>query len=376
MFGNLSLSSLQELWWLLVAVIGALFLFLQFVQGGQTLLFDVAKSETEKTLIINSLGRKWELTFTTLVLFGGAIFAAFPLLYATSFGGAYWVWIVILLSFVIQAVSYEYRKKPDNLLGQRGFEWFLMINGSLGVLLIGAAVGTFFSGSNFKLNEYNLVTWTHALRGLEAAFNYFNLALGLFLVFNARVLGGQYLLNNIDLSDQPEFEARLRKSVWTNFLVELVFLLVFMVRLLTLSGYGILADGRIERMSFKYADNLFSSPFNIILLLAGLVLVIWSVYITRFKGSKRGICYGGAGTILVGLSVFFLAGYHQTAMYPSLTHPQSSLTIYNASSTHYTLTVMSYVALLIPFVLAYIIYIWRAMDSKQLSLDDLKEKAY
>jgi len=327
-------------------------------------------------LIVNSLGVKWELTFTTLVLFGGAIFAAFPKLYATSFGGAYWVWIAILLTFVIQAVSYEYRKKPNNLLGQKGYEMFLFINGSVGVFLIGTAVGTFFTGANFELNEYNFVTWTHPLRGLEAAFNYFNISLGLFLVFNARVLGALYLLNNIDFNSAPDLEKRLRQSTGINFLIELVFLLIVLVSLIFMSGYGVTEDGEIKIVAYKYARNLIANPINIILLLGGLGLVIWSVFITRFRSANHGIWFGGLGTILVGLTVFFLVGYNDSCIYPSLTHSQASLTIYNASSTHYTLTAMTYVAMIIPFVLAYIVYVWRAMDFKKLSLDDLKEKAY
>jgi len=376
MIGSLDLSTLQVIWWLLVSIIGALFLFLQFVQGGQTLLFDVAKTEDEKTLIVNSLGVKWELTFTTLVLLGGAIFAAFPKLYATSFGGAYWVWIAILLTFVVQAVSYEYRKKPNNLLGQKGYESFLLINGSVGVLLIGIAVGSFFTGANFELNEYNFVTWNHPLRGLEAAFNYFNVSLGLFLVFNARVLGALYLLNNIDFKAAPDLEERLRQSTGLNFLIGLVFLLIVLASLIFMSGYGVTEAGEIEMVTFKFARNLIANPLNIILLLGGLGLVVWSVFITRFRTANHGIWYGGLGTILVGLTVFFLVGYNDSCIYPSLTHPQASLTIYNASSTHYTLTAMTYVAMIIPFVLAYIVYVWRAMDFKKLSLDDLKEKAY
>ncbi len=376
MIGNLDLATLQELWWILIATLAAFFLFLNFVQGGQTLLFDVAKTEDEKTLIVNSLGRKWEITFTTLVVFGGAIFAAFPKLYSTSFGGAYWVWTIILFSFIIQAVSYEYRKKPNNFLGQKTYEIFLLINGTLGVLLIGAAVGTFFSGANFELNEYNFVTWTHPLRGLEAAFNYFNLSLGLFLVFNARVLGAQYLLNNLDFDSAPELEDRLRQSTVINFVIELVFLIIVLVSLLFRSGYGVMDNGQIALIPYKFASNLIANPVNLIFLLAGLGLVIWSVYITKIRKSTHGIWYGGAGTILVGLVVFFLVGFNGSCIYPSLTHPESSLTIYNASSTHYTLTVMTYVAFLIPFVIAYVSYVWRAMDLKKLSLNDLKKKAY
>src|SRR5210317_2154232 len=212
MIGNLDIVILQQIWWIICSLVGALFLFLTFVQGGQTLLWQVARNETEKGLVINSLGRKWELTFTTLVLFGGALFAAFPKFYATSFGGAYWVWILILFTFIVQAVSYEFRKKPGNFFGAWTYELFLFINGSIGILLIGAAVGTFFTGSNFILNDYNQVTWTNPLRGLEAALSLFNLSLGLFLVFNARSLGAMYLTNNIDYSGFPEFEARVRKS--------------------------------------------------------------------------------------------------------------------------------------------------------------------
>ncbi len=246
----------------------------------------------------------------------------------------------------------------------------------VGVLLIGTAVGTFFTGANFKLNDYNFVNWTHSLRGLEAAFNYFNVSLGLFLVFNARVLGSQYLLNNLDFNSAPKLEGRLRKSAGMNFLIELIFLLVVLVSLLFMSGYGVAGSGQVELVSYKFANNLIANPLNIILLLAGLGLVIWSVYITKFKDANNGIWFGGAGTVLVGLVVFFLVGYNGSCIYPSLTHPQSSLTIYNASSTHYTLTVMTYVAFLIPFVIAYVVYVWRAMDLKKLSLDDLKEKAY
>ena len=218
---NASHAQLQELWWLICSVVGSLFLFLTFVQGGQTLLWQVAETDTDKDLIINSLGRKWELTFTTLVLFGGALFAAFPKFYATSFGGAYWVWILILFTFIIQAVSYEFRKKPNNILGSKVYEGFLLVNGVVGILLIGAAVGTFFTGSNFVLSQYNLVTWTSSLRGLEAAFSLFNLSVGLFLVFNARTLGAMYLLNNIDFTDNDGLEERLRAATYKNFLYSL-----------------------------------------------------------------------------------------------------------------------------------------------------------
>lgn len=377
MIGSLDLIVLQQIWWLLVSVVGALFLFLTFVQGGQSLLWQVAKNETEKALVINSLGRKWELTFTTLVLFGGALFAAFPKFYATSFGGAYWVWILILFTFIVQAVSYEYRKKPGNFFGAKTYEVFLLINGSVGILLIGAAVGTFFTGSNFILNDYNQVTWTSPLRGLEAAFSVFNLSLGLFLVFNARVLGAMYLINNIDFIGMPEFERRMRRACFVNLLCALPFLLYVLVSLLIMKGYGVDENGVVSLVAYKYLQNLLAMPYILGLLLAGLVLVVWGVILTSLKTGTRGIWFGGLGTVLVGLAVFFLAGYGNTAFYPSKVDLQSSLTIYNASSTHYTLTVMTYVSMVIPFVLAYIAYVWRLMDGKKIDINDISdEKAY
>jgi len=377
MIANLEYATLQQIWWILCSVVGSLFLFLTFVQGGNTLLWQVAKNDVENSLVINSLGRKWELTFTTLVLFGGALFAAFPKFYATSFGGAYWVWILILFTFIVQAVSYEYRKKPDNLLGAKVYELFLFINGTVGVLLIGAAVGTFFTGSNFTLNAYSQVTWTNPLLGLEAAFSLFNLSLGLFLVFNARVLGGMYLLNNIDFSAMDDFQARLRKAVWINFLCALPFLLYVLVSLLVMQGFSVGADGVVSMVANKYLHNLLAMPLVLGLLLVGLVLVIVAVLLTAFKGSSKGIWLAGLGTVLVGLAIFFTAGFNNTPFYPSKADLQSSLTIVNASSSRYTLTVMTYVALMIPLVLAYIAYVWSKMDSRKLAAHEVvDEEAY
>jgi len=377
MISNLDYATLQHLWWLLCSVVGALFLFLTFVQGGQTLLWQVAKTETEKGLVINSLGRKWELTFTTLVLFGGALFAAFPKFYATSFGGAYWVWILILFTFIVQAVSYEYRKKPMNLLGARVYELFLFLNGSLGILLIGAAVGTFFTGSNFQLSGYNVVTWTHPLRGLEAAFSLFNVSLGLFLVFNARTLGAMYLVNDIDFSATPEMEERLRRSCWTSFLCSLPFLGYVLVSLLLMKGYGIVDEqGTIALVSRKYLTNLLANPWLLGLLAGGLVLVILGVLRTAKSSSRAGIWFGGLGTVLVGLCVLLLPAYNNTAFYPSKADLQSSLTIYNASSSPFTLTTMTYVALVIPLVLAYVAYVWWAMNRTRITVDEVKNEAY
>jgi len=369
MFGSLDWSTLQQLWWIIASVVGSLFVFLTFVQGGQTLVLTLAQDELEKSLIINSLGRKWELTFTTLVLFGGALYAAFPLFYATSFGGAYWVWIAILLTFVIQAVSYEFRKKPDNLLGARTYEVFMFINGAVGILLIGAAVGTFFTGSNFRLNDYNLVQWTHPLRGLEAAFSLFNLCFGLFLVFLARTLGALYLSGSIDHAPLQE---RLRHSAFNNLLAALPFLLYVLVSLLLMDGYGVDPQtGVVSLVAHKYLGNLLAMPVVLVLLLAGLVLVVAGVALARFLGSSRGLWLAGPGTVLTCLAIFFTAGFNDTAFYPSKADLASSLTIHNASSSHYTLTMMSYVALLVPFVLAYIAWIWRQMDARPLAADEV-----
>ncbi|WP_028579489.1 cytochrome d ubiquinol oxidase subunit II [Desulfogranum japonicum] len=381
MIENLDYITLQHLWWLLCSVVGALFLFMNFVQGGQTLLWQVAKTDNEKDLVINSLGRKWELTFTTLVLFGGALFASFPKFYSTSFGGAYWVWIAILFTFIIQAVSYEYRKKPMNILSSWSYELFLFINGSIGILLIGAAVGTFFTGSNFELSSFNFVTWTTSLRGFDAALepslsSVFNICLGLFLVFNARTLGAMYLVNNIDLIAVPEMEKRLRYACWNNFIISLPFCLWVLVHLLLMTGYGIVDEqGTIALVPFKYLSNLLANPWLIGLLAAGLVLLVLGVFRTAKSQSTAGIWFGGLGTVLVGLTVLLLPAYNNTAFYPSKVDLQSSLTIYNASSSHYTLTVMTYVAIAIPFVLAYIAYVWWAMDRGKMKIEDTTDKA-
>ncbi|MFW2366828.1 MAG: cytochrome d ubiquinol oxidase subunit II [Desulforhopalus sp.] len=374
MIGKLDIVTLQQIWWILCSVVGSLFLFLTFVQGGQTLLWQVAKNDTEKALIINSLGRKWEITFTTLVLFGGALFAAFPKFYATSFGGAYWVWMLILFTFILQAVSYEFRKKPNNFLGAKVYELFLFINGSVGVLLIGAAVGTFFTGSNFILNDFNQVTWTGPLRGLEAAFSLFNLSMGAFLVLNARVLGAMYLVNNVHFKGVPELEKRIRKSCLVSFLVSLPFLLYVLLSLVFMDGFSVAADGSVVMEAKKYLNNLLEMPVVFALLLIGLFLVILGVTRTGLSNVTTGIWFGGLGTVLVGLSIFFIAGFNGTPFYPSKADLQSSLTIYNASSTHYTLTAMTYVALFIPVVLGYVAYVWRQMDSRKIDMQDLSDK--
>ncbi len=381
MIEQLDYPTLQRLWWLLCSVVGALFLFLNFVQGGQSLLWQVAKSQTEKDVVINALGRKWELTFTTLVLFGGALFASFPKFYSTSFGGAYWVWIAILFTFIIQAVSYEYRRKPWNIFGSLVYELFMFINGVVGILLIGAAVGTFFTGADFRLDANNFVTWTTPLRGLEAALSpsfssIFNIALGLFLVFNSRTLGAMYLINAIDLSEVPTMEPRLRKACWQNLVLSLPFCLIVVVALLFMPGYGVVdAQGTIAKVNFKFLHNLIAEPWLLVLLVAGLALVIWGAWKTAKTSATRSIWLGGLGTVLVGLAVLLLPAYNNTAFYPSKVDPQSSLTIFNASSSPYTLKVMTYVALVIPVVLAYIAYVWWAMSRSKIKIEETTDRA-
>ena len=380
MIENLDYATLQHLWWLLCSVVGALFLFLTFVQGGQSLLWQVAKTQTEKDLVINALGRKWELTFTTLVLFGGALFASFPKFYSTSFGGAYWVWILILFTFIVQAVSYEFRSKPWNVFGSLVYEGFLLINGTVGILLIGAAVGTFYTGANFQLDGNNFVTWTHPYRGLEAALSpsvssIFNIVLGLFLVFNARTLGAMFLVNSIDLNEAADMGTRLRAACWQNFVISLPFLLLILGSLLFMRGYGIVDDaGTIDIVSFKFLRNLVANPWLILLLVGGLALVVAGVWKTARTSETGGIWYGGLGTVLVGLTVLLLPAYNLTAFYPSKADPQSSLTIYNASSSPYTLKVMTYVALGIPFVLAYVAYVWWAMGRSKITIEDTGDR--
>ncbi|MDH3922262.1 MAG: cytochrome d ubiquinol oxidase subunit II [Desulfobulbaceae bacterium] len=376
MFDNFTLAQLQQLWWLIVSVIGALFVFLTFVQGGQSLLSFVARNDLEKSLVINSLGRKWELTFTTLVLFGGALFAAFPLFYATSFGGAYWIWIAILFTFVLQAVSFEFRKKPGNLLGSRTYELFLFLNGTIGILLIGIALATFFSGSSFQLDDYNQVLWQHPMLGLEAAFSFFNVSFGIFLVLLARTLGALYLLNNIDFRLQlvKDMEKRLRKAVATNLIGAIPFLLYFMFNLATVEGYAVKPEsGEIFMESGKYLQNLLAMPGVLAMLAAGLLFILLGAAVARRPSGKSGIWFSGLGSILVALSLFLTAGFNNTAFYPSSFDLNSSLTIYNASSSRYTLTAMSYIALAVPLVLAYIAYFWRKMDREKLSTGEVSD---
>ncbi|NOU16228.1 MAG: cytochrome d ubiquinol oxidase subunit II [Bacteroidales bacterium] len=378
MFETLSHIALQQYWWILVSLLGSLLVFLLFVQGGQTLIYQLGKTDTTRSLIINTVGSKWEFTFTTLVTFGGAFFASFPLFYSTSFGGAYWVWIVILFAFVIQAVAYEFRSKPENVLGKRVFDAFLFLNGLLGTILLGAAVSTFFTGSNFTIDNEHHSQWTMASRGLEAALNIQNLSLGLAVFFLSRVLALLYFMNAIDNSEIIE---KVKKQLWYNAIPFLVFFLLFTGMLMLKDGFAVNpVTGEVFMQSYKYFINLIDMPLVALLFLAGVVLVLMGIImpiVSFVKYSNKAIWFAGIGTVLAVFSLFLLAGFNNTAYYPSVAELQSSLTIANSSSSHYTLTAMSYVSLFIPFVLAYIVYVWRAMNSKKLDANDMeKEHVY
>ncbi len=370
MFGNLSYLALQQYWFVIVSFLGAMLVFLFFVQGGQTFIFRIGKSASERTIIVNTLGRKWEFTFTTLVTFGGAFFASFPLFYATSFGGAYWVWMAILFAFVVQAVSYEFRTKASNFLGQKTYEWFLFINGALGTFLVGVAVATFFSGAQFSLNEMNSVTWATGAHGLEAALSLFNLSLGLAVFFLARVLGLLYFLKTID---NENIIARTRKALPKNAIPFLFFFLTFAVWLMLRDGFAVNPEtGEMFMEPFKYLHNLMAMPIVLVLFLLGVVAVIGGIVIGGFTKSSNGIWLTGPGTVLVVFSLFMLAGMNNTAFYPSSYDLQSSLTIKNSSSSRYTLVAMSWVSLFVPFVLAYIIYAWRALNKKKIDEKEME----
>jgi Cytochrome bd-type quinol oxidase, subunit 2 len=382
MFETLSLLALQQYWWAIVSLLGALLVFLMFVQGGQTLIYTLGKTDTERNMLVNALGRKWEFTFTTLVTFGGAFFASFPLFYSTSFGGAYWVWIAILFAFIIQAVAYEYRSKPANLLGKRTYEIFLFANGALGTILIGTAVGTFFTGSQFSVNRMNLTNigdsaisrWETPFHGLEAVLNVQNVALGLAVFFLARVLGILYFMNTIN--DDTIF-ARAKKQLIYNAAPFLVLFLLFLGSVLLSSGFAYdAATMQVSMEKFKYLHNLLAMPLVLILFLLGVVLVLWGVISSVIKVSTKGIWFSGVGTVLTVFALFLVAGYNHTAYYPSTYDLQSSLTIENSSSSHYTLTAMSYVSLLVPFVLAYLFYAWKSINNKPIDAQEMQEEGH
>ena len=375
---------LQYYWWLLVSVLGALLVFLMFVQGANSLLFNLGHTPEERRLIINSTGRKWEFTFTTLVTFGGAFFASFPLFYSTSFGGAYWLWMIILFTFVLQAVSYEFQNKLGNLLGPRTFQCFLVINGILGPLLLGGAVATFFNGSNFLVNKMNITDtlqpvisrWANASNGLDALLDPWNLVFGLSVMFLARVLGLFYIINNV--ADEA-INTRARRHLIYNVVPFLMLFLSFLVRTLLKDGFAYNPEtGTIFMEPMKYLHNMTVMWYVSLVFLTGVVLLLFAVVRTMMKPDYlRGIWPAGIGVVLTVMALLLFAGWNNTAYYPSTADLQSSLTIVNSCSSKFTLSAMSVVSLLIPFVLAYIFYAWRAIDSKKIDREEIKnDEAY
>lgn len=368
---------LQNYWWVLIALLGGLLVALMFVQGANLHLGNRTLSDTQKRMILNSTGRKWELTFTTLVTFGGAFFASFPLFYSTSFGGAYWVWVLLLITFVFQAVAYEFQNKKDNLLGVKGFRIALMANGLLAPFLVGTAVGTFFTGSDFTVNKVAITdpsspvisTWGNNWHGLEALGQYHAVLLGCTIMFLAAILGALYVLNNVD---DDGIQAQMRRSIKIAIGPFLLFFLSWTAILLCKEGYAVSPDGAVTLEPFKYWHNLLDMPAVLCMLLVGVVLVLFSLYLGAFSKSRKGIWYAMPGTVLVVMSVFFLAGFNGTAYYPSCTDLQSSLYLDNSCSSYFTLKVMSGVSLLIPFVLAYIAYAWHQMDKKKITAQEIE----
>lgn len=372
-------SFLQHYWWFLVSLLGALLVFLMFVQGANSLVFNLGKTEQERRMVVNSTGRKWETTFTTLVTFGGAFFASFPLFYSTSFGGAYWLWMIILFSFVVQAVSYEFQNKLGNILGVKTFQWCLVINGILGPVLLGGAVATFFNGSNFLVDKINITNgmapvisrWANYSHGLDALLDIWNVVLGLAVFFLARILGLLYIINNVA---DDTLRARSRKHLIYNTCAFLLLFLPFLIRTLLKDGFAYdPATGVISMESMKYLYNLLDMWYLAIVLLIGVVLLLFGIVKTVLSNTYiKGIWPAGIGVVLVVLVLLLIAGWNNTAYYPSNADLQSSLTIMNSSSSEFTLRTMAIVSLFIPFVLAYIVYVWYAMDSKKITKEEIK----
>lgn len=372
-------SFLQHYWWFLVSLLGALLVFLMFVQGANSLVFNLGKTEQERRMVVNSTGRKWETTFTTLVTFGGAFFASFPLFYSTSFGGAYWLWMIILFSFVVQAVSYEFQNKLGNILGVKTFQWCLVINGILGPVLVGGAVATFFNGSNFLVDKINITNgmapvisrWANYSHGLDALLDIWNVVLGLAVFFLARILGLLYIINNVA---DDTLRARSRKHLIYNTGAFLLLFLPFLIRTLLKDGFAYdPATGVISMESMKYLYNLLDMWYLAIVLLVGVVLLLFGIVRTVLSNTYiKGIWPAGIGVVLVVLVLLLIAGWNNTAYYPSNADLQSSLTIINSSSSEFTLRTMAIVSLFIPFVLAYIVYVWHAMDRKKITKEEIK----
>ena len=372
---------LQHYWCLIVALLAAILVFLMFVQGANSLIFTIGKTPDERRLVVNATGRKWEFTFTTLVTFGGAFFASYPLFYSTSFGGAYWLWMIILFSFVLQAVSYEFQNKLGNLLGTRTFQWLLVLNGILGPLLLGGAVATFFTGSNFIVEKGNIVDsewsltisrWANASHGLDALLNPWNLVLGLAVFFLARVLGCLYIHNRLD-DNLLQGHDQIIQPLWRSTMLFLGLFLAFLAHILTCDGYAYNSQtGVIYMEPYKYLHNLIQMWPLLAVLIIGVVFVLFGIlWSLTHKAWKRGFWVTGFGTVVTVLVLLLLTAWNNTAYYPSTADLQSSLTMQNSSSSEFTLRTMFYVSLLVPFVLAYIIYAWHSIDKKEITLKEI-----
>ena len=376
----MSYTLLQHYWWFLVSLLGALLVFLMFVQGANSLIFSLGHTPEERRLVVNSTGRKWEITFTTLVTFGGAFFASFPLFYSTSFGGAYWLWMIILFSFVLQAVSYEFQNKLGNIFGAKTFQWFLVLNGIVGPVLLGGAVATFFNGSNFVVNKMNITNslqpvisqWANGSHGLDALLDPWNLVLGLAVMFLSRILGTFYIINNVN---DAAIQERSKRQLLVNTVPFLVLFLSFLIRTLLKDGFAEnVNDGSIYMEPMKYLNNFVSMWYLLVVLLVGVLMLLYALGKTLFtKNYTKGIWFAGIGVVLVVLSLLLCAGWNHTAYYPSNIDIQSSLTISNSCSSLFTLQTMSVVSILVPFVVAYIAYVWYVMDKKKLDKEELKD---
>ena len=376
----MSYTLLQHYWWFLVSLLGALLVFLMFVQGANSLIFSLGHTPEERRLVVNSTGRKWEITFTTLVTFGGAFFASFPLFYSTSFGGAYWLWMIILFSFVLQAVSYEFQNKLGNIFGAKTFQWFLVLNGIIGPVLLGGAVATFFNGSNFVVNKMNITNslqpvisqWANGSHGLDALLDPWNLVLGLAVMFLSRILGTFYIINNVN---DAAIQERSKRQLLVNTVPFLVLFLSFLIRTLLKDGFAEnVNDSSIYMEPMKYLNNFVTMWYLLVVLLIGVLMLLYALGKTLFtKNYTKGIWFAGIGVVLVVLSLLLCAGWNHTAYYPSNIDIQSSLTISNSCSSLFTLQTMSVVSILVPFVVAYIAYVWYLMDKKKLDKEELKD---
>ena len=370
----------QNYWWFIVSLLGSLLVFLMFVQGANSLIFSLGHTAEERRLVVNSTGRKWELTFTTLVTFGGAFFASFPLFYSTSFGGAYWLWMIILFSFILQAISYEFQNKMGNIFGVTTFQWFLIINGIVGPLLLGGAVATFFDGSNFVVDKMNITNhfqpvishWANGSNGLDALLDPWNLIFGLSVMFLARVLGVFYIINNVE---DDAIRVRGRRQLLLNTIPFLVLFLTFLVRTLVKEGFAVNPEtGNIYMEPYKYLTNFIDMWYLVIVLLVGVVLLLFAIVKTLLcKKYIYGIWFAGTGVVLVVLALLLNVGWNNTAYYPSNADLQSSLTLSNSCSSLFTLQTMTIVSILVPFVVAYIAYVWYLMDRKKIDKKELTE---